>query len=222
MTPPVDGAAVARNVEAVRDRIARAGGDGRVRLVAVTKGFGPEAVRAALAAGVDDIGENYAQELEDKAAHLASSGVSPRWHFIGRVQRNKVRRLAPIVSLWQTVDRIELGTEIAARAPGAAVLVQVNASGEPQKAGCPPEGAAALVEDLRALGLAVRGLMTIGAAADVTATRAAFRRVSVLADALGLPELSMGMSDDLELAVECGATMVRVGRGLFGDRDRGR
>jgi uncharacterized pyridoxal phosphate-containing UPF0001 family protein len=103
MSANPDPATVARNVAAVRERIARAGGEGRVRLVAVTKGFGADAVRAALDAGVHDIGENYAQELEDKAAQLAGGDV--RWHFIGRVQRNKVRRIAPIVGMWQTIDR---------------------------------------------------------------------------------------------------------------------
>jgi pyridoxal phosphate enzyme (YggS family) len=224
--PPVDAAEVARRIEQVRARIDGAGGGGRVRLVAVTKGFGVDAVRAALAAGVDDIGENYAQELEQKAAELASGGpdvasaAGARWHFIGRVQRNKVRRLAPLVHLWQTVDRRDLGAEIAWRAPGAAVLVQVNAAREPQKAGCDPADVTALVAELRNLELDVRGLMTIGPAGDPSGTRAAFRRVATLAEECGLSEISMGMSDDLELAVECGATMVRIGRGLFGARPR--
>jgi pyridoxal phosphate enzyme (YggS family) len=215
---PVDPAAVARNVDDVRTRIERAAGDRPVRLIAVTKGFGADAVRAAVAAGVHDIGENYVQELEGKAATLDDPSI--RWHLIGRIQRNKVRRVAGIVQLWQTVDRGEVGAEIAARAPGAAVLVQVNASGEEQKAGCRPEDTPALVDDLRARGLDVRGLMTIGPADDPASTREAFRRVSALVADLALPELSMGMSDDLEIAVECGATMVRIGRGLFGARPR--
>jgi pyridoxal phosphate enzyme (YggS family) len=219
--PTVDAADVARRVEEVRGRIAAAGGE-RVRLIAVTKGFGADAVRAALAAGVADIGENYGQELEQKAGEVAAgqAGVDVRWHFIGHVQRNKVRRLAPFVHLWHTVDRRELGAEIASRAPGAAVLVQVNAVREPHKAGCDPEDVAALVAQLRALELDVRGLMTIGVAGDAAATRAAFVRVAALAAECGVTELSMGMSDDLEIAVECGATMVRIGRGLFGARPR--
>jgi pyridoxal phosphate enzyme (YggS family) len=213
----VDASQVADNVAAVRERIARAGGADRVRLVAVTKGFGVDAVHAALAAGVPDIGENYLQELEAKAAAVEGSS-SVRWHVIGRVQRNKVRRVAGVVHLWQSVDRAEVGLEIAARSPGAAVLVQVNTSGEGQKAGCRLRDAPALAGALRAQGLDVRGLMTIGPADDPAGTRVAFRRLSVLGTELDVRELSMGMSDDLDIAVEEGATMVRIGRGLFGER----
>jgi pyridoxal phosphate enzyme (YggS family) len=202
----------------VRARIARAGGAERVRLVAVTKGFGVDAIDAALAAGVVDIGENYLQELEDKITALDARDVHPRWHVIGRVQRNKVRRVASSIALWQSVDRVELGAEIATRAPGAAVLVQVNVTGEPQKGGCRPESTPALVEHLRALRLDVRGLMTIGPYGDPEDARPGFRLLARLADELGLAERSMGMSDDLDIAVEEGATMVRVGRGLFGAR----
>jgi pyridoxal phosphate enzyme (YggS family) len=215
----VDAAVVARNIAAVQARIARAGGDGRVQLVAVTKGFGADAVRAAADAGVLDIGENYVAELCEK--HDALQGVPVRWHLIGHVQRNKVRRVAPLVHLWHTVDRAELGAEIAQRAPGARVLVQVNASGEAQKSGCAPDDAPALVEALRGRGLDVAGLMTIGSIGDPARTRTAFRRLSMLAAALALRELSMGMSDDLEIAVEEGATMVRIGRSLFGERSPG-
>ena len=215
----VDPALVARNVAAVRERIERAGGADRVRLVAVTKGFGADAVHAALAAGVADIGENYLQELELKATDRGVDGV--RWHVIGHVQRNKVRRVAPFVHLWQSVDRVELGAEIAARAPGAAVLVQVNVSGEAQKSGCAPRDVHRLVDALRAHGLDVQGVMGIGPAGDAVATRRAFRDLSALAAELALREVSMGMSDDLEIAVEEGATMVRIGRGLFGERVRG-
>jgi pyridoxal phosphate enzyme (YggS family) len=213
---PVDPALVAQNVAAVLDRVARAGGEGRVRLVAVTKGFGIDAVHAALAAGIEDIGENYVQELERKID--APGTERARWHLIGHVQRNKVRRVATHVHLWQSVDRVELGAEIAARVPGAAVLVQVNVSGEEQKAGCAPRDAGALVDALRGQGLDVRGVMGIGPASDPIATRRAFRELSALAGAFDLPEVSMGMSDDLEIAVEEGATMVRIGRGLFGER----
>jgi pyridoxal phosphate enzyme (YggS family) len=209
---------VVRHVDAVRTRIERAGGAGRVRLVAVTKGFGPEAARAALAAGVDDIGESYLQEMQQKIDELSGDRHQPRWHAIGRLQRNKVRLVAPRVHLWHSVDRRELGAEIARRQPGAAVLAQVNVSGEAQKGGCAPDSTAALVDELRGLGLEVRGLMTIGPTAEAEAARPGFRRLAGLARQLGLTELSMGMSDDLEVAVEEGATMVRIGRSLFGDR----
>ena len=208
-------------VAAVRDRIAQAGGDPQaVRLVAVTKGFGAGVVREALDAGLEDIGESYVQELVGKATELGNSaddrGVC--WHFVGRLQRNKVRKATPYVSLWHSVDRLALGAEIARFAPGAAVLAQVNASGEASKAGCEPSMAPALVDGLIDLGLDVRGLMTIAPAGPAEAARPAFRALRDLAQRLGLEELSMGMSDDLEVAVQEGATMVRVGRDLFGPR----
>ena len=214
---------VAARLATVRRRIADAGGDESIRVVAVTKGFGADAVEAAAAGGVTDVGENYAGELLAKRAGLGEAAGTAaqsavRWHFLGRVQRNKVRGLAPVVDLWQAVDRLAAGEEIARWAPGARVLVQVNASGEPQKHGTTFEGAPALVDGLRHLGLDVVGLMAVGPAGAPQATRAAFRAVSALADRLHLGERSMGMTDDLETAVEEGATMVRVGRALFGPR----
>jgi PLP dependent protein len=209
-------------VAAVRERIARAGGDPEaVRLVAVTKGFDAGVVRSALDAGLADIGESYVQELVRKANELGEPGGGdrgPRWHFVGRLQRNKVRKAAPYVSLWHSVDRLALGAEIARFAPGAPVLVQVNASGEASKGGCEPSMAAALVDGLVDLGLDVRGLMTIAPVGPAETARPAFSAVRDLAGRLGLGELSMGMSDDLEVAVQEGASMVRVGRDLFGPR----
>jgi PLP dependent protein len=207
-------------VAAVRDRIAEAGGDPRaVRLVAVTKGFDTGVVREALDAGLADIGESYMQELVGKATELGeTAGEGLRWHFVGRLQRNKVRKAAPHVWLWHSVDRLALGAEIARWAPDAAVLAQVNASGEASKAGCEPSLAPALVDGLVDLGLDVRGLMTIAPAGPAEGARPAFRTLRGLAERLGLEELSMGMSDDLEVAVQEGATMVRVGRDLFGPR----
>ena len=120
--------------------------------------------------------------------------------------------------MWESVDRIELLDEIARRAPGAAVLVQANLSGEPQKGGAPLDDVPALVEHGAALGLEVRGLMGVGPAGDLAGTRRGFQALVALADRLGLPERSIGMSGDLEVAVEEGATLVRVGRDLFGPR----
>ena len=208
-------------VAAVRDRIAGAGGDPRaVRLVAVTKGFDAAVVREALAAGLEDIGESYVQDLVGKARELGEGTRDRdlRWHFVGRLQRNKVRKAAPHVWLWHSVDRLALGAEIARWSPGAAVLAQVNASGEASKAGCEPSMAPALVDGLVDLGLDVRGLMTIAPAGPAEGARPSFRTLRELAERLGLAELSMGMSDDLEVAVQEGATMVRVGRDLFGPR----
>lgn len=221
---------VAGRLAAVRERIVGAGGSpDDVTIVAVTKGFGPDAVQAALAAGVTDVGESYAQELEAKAGELATATTPAttapptapsrcRWHFLGRVQRNKVRALAPFVHLWQAVDREAAGGEIARRAPGSRVLVQVNVSGEESKAGCTFDEAPQLVDTLRGLGLDVRGLMAVGPAGGPELARPGFRRLRRMADDLGLEERSMGMTGDLEVAVQEGTTMVRLGRALFGNR----
>lgn len=202
----------------VRARIARAGDPERVTVVAVTKGFGPDAVAAAMAAGLCDLGESYAPELAIKALAGAASGPDVRWHFVGRLQSNKVRRLAGTVHLWQSVDRPSVVEELARHAAGAAVLVQVNVSGEPHKGGADPAATPAFVADVAAAGLVVRGLMCVGAPGGAEAARPGFRLLRSLADDLGLVERSMGMSDDLEAAVEEGATMVRVGTALFGPR----
>ena len=215
-------AEVADRLAQVRARIRDAGGSpDEVRVVAVTKGFGPDAVEAAVGAGLHDVGESYAQELEDKAARLdgTATGDQCRWHYLGRVQRNKVRRLAPSVHLWHAVDRAEAGHEIARRsAPPARVLVQVNVSDEPGKHGCTFDDAPSLVHTLGTFGLDVRGLMAVGPTGPPESARDGFRRLAKLADELGLPERSMGMTDDLEVAVQEGTTMVRVGRALFGSR----
>jgi PLP dependent protein len=224
--------AVAAAAAQVRDRIAGAGGDPeRVTLVAVTKGHPVEVVRLALAAGLVDLGESYAQELAAKADALAldppPGAPAPRWHAVGRIQRNKVRTFAPHTVLWQSVDRLSVGEEISRRAPGAAVLVQVNVTGEETKGGCRPEMAPGLVEGCRDLGLDVRGLMAVGPTAGPEGAGSslasnAFAALARLADRLGLPERSMGMSGDLEAAVAAGSTMVRVGTALFGPRAAGR
>jgi uncharacterized pyridoxal phosphate-containing UPF0001 family protein len=192
-----------------------------VRVIGVTKGFGFDAVRAAADAGLVDIGENYAAELESKAAIATATAAALSrevvWHFLGAVQRNKVARLAPFVGLWQSVARPEEGARIARFAPGAKVLVEIDTTGLSGRNGCPPSGARTLVADLRSDGLDVRGLMTVAAPGE-GAARAAFETVTRLADEIGVEERSMGMSDDLEVAVAAGTTMVRIGRALFGER----
>ncbi|HEV7759936.1 MAG TPA: YggS family pyridoxal phosphate-dependent enzyme [Acidimicrobiales bacterium] len=214
---------LAARLEAVHQRIAAAGGDpAAIRLVAVTKGFGADAVRAALDLGLIDIGESYAQEMTAKTAELddVPPPVEPRWHFIGRLQSNKVRKIAPFVSLWHSVDRLSLGAEIAHRAPGAAVLAQVDLTGEESKGGCPESRLHALIDGLTDLGLAVRGLMTIGPLGPAEDARPVFRKLRELADRYDLVDCSMGMSADLEVAVEEGSTIVRLGSALFGPRPR--
>ncbi len=145
-----------------------------------------------------------------------SPGAEPRWHFLGALQRNKVKALAPWVRCWQSVDRAVLGPVIARNAPGAHVLVEVNLASEPQKAGCAPHDLPGLVDTLRGEGLAVDGLMTVPPHGEDP--RPWFARLRSLAEGLALPALSMGMTDDYEVAVEEGATVVRVGRALFGPR----
>jgi pyridoxal phosphate enzyme (YggS family) len=216
--PAIDPATVAERAAALRARIDPIAGDRPVRILAVTKGFGADAVDAALAAGLDAVGENYAQELIAKAEQLSARGGQPTWHFLGRLQRNKVRHLAPLVAVWESVDRPELVDEIARRAPGAVVLVQANLSGEPQKGGAPLGDVAGLVERAQDAGLDVRGLMGVAPAGAPEDARPGFRALVALAAELALPERSIGMSADLEVAVAEGATEIRVGTALFGPR----
>lgn len=204
---------------------ARGGWTHPVRIVAVTKTHGPEAVRAAVAAGLTDVGENRVQEALPK---MEAAGVPVAWHLVGSLQRNKARHAAGRFALIHSVDRLELAEELARRTPAGtrqAVLVQVNCSAEPQKGGVEPEALPALLDALRALpALEPRGLMTLAELTDDRARqRAAFTRLRGLRDAAAarghdLPELSMGMSGDYPVAVEEGATIVRLGTVLFGER----
>lgn len=205
---------VADNVAALRTRIERAGGDPDSITIVGAKPPTVAACREAIAAGIVDLGENRAQELLAKASDV----VGARWHFIGRLQTNKVRSLAPHVALWETVDRPELVEILARRVPGAQVLIQVNSTGEAQKGGCEPDAVGGLVRRAQDHGLTVRGLMGIGPLGPPEAARAGFRTLARLADELGLDIRSMGMTGDLEVAIEEGATMIRVGTGLFGPR----
>jgi pyridoxal phosphate enzyme (YggS family) len=217
-TLPLDAGAVGRRLAQVHERIADAGGDpAEITVVAVTKGFGSEAADVALAVGLEHLGENYAQELLGKATALAAD-PRPHWHFIGRLQRNKVRLVAPFVTLWQSVDRLSLAREISERAPGAPILVQVALTDDPGRGGCPPGFVPAVVDGARDLGLEVAGLMAVAPLGSPDDARAGFRRVRTLADGLGLRQRSMGMTGDLEAAVAEGTTMVRIGVGLFGER----
>ena len=189
----------------------------RVAVVGVTKGFGADAVAAAVASGCDAIGENYAQELLDKREAIERLG--PEVHFIGRLQRNKVRQLVDIIDVWCSLDRASAIDEVAKRAPGGRVLIQVDTTGDPGKGGCDVGDTAALVDRATEQGLIVRGLMTVGpTGGDGEAARPGFRRVRALVDELGLAVCSMGMSGDLVVAVEEGSTEIRVGTALFGPR----
>jgi pyridoxal phosphate enzyme (YggS family) len=220
-------AAVAARVAEVRRRIAaaaeRAGRDpAEVTLVAVAKLHPVGAIRSAVLAGVTDVGENYAQELQAKAAALEGTGV--RWHFVGRLQRNKAGVVVAVRALVHSLASLPLAQALGRRAHAggtvARALVQVELDERPAAHGVRPAdldgfvGAARTVE-----GLEVAGLMLMPAPTpDPEAARPLFRRTAKLARDLGLGQLSMGMTDDFEVAVEEGATMVRVGTAVFGPR----
>jgi pyridoxal phosphate enzyme (YggS family) len=217
-------------LDAVRAAVAQSqavgGWSHPVRIVAVTKTHGPEAIRAALAAGLRDIGENRVQEAFQKQDALADLPIE--WHLIGTLQRNKARHAAGRFALIHSIDRADLATELDRRVPAGSrqrVLVQVNCSDEPQKGGVSPGLLPSLLDQLRSLErVEVEGLMTMSALTDDAAEqRRAFRRLRELRDAAErsghqLPDLSMGMSGDYPIAVEEGATMIRLGTVLFGER----
>ncbi|MFT5201091.1 MAG: pyridoxal phosphate enzyme (YggS family) [Candidatus Aldehydirespiratoraceae bacterium] len=212
----IDPTAVAERLVVVRATLsAAAAGHEPPRILAVTKAFGRDAVDAAVSAGLADVGESYAQECIEK---FVDDETMPTVHFIGGLQRNKIRKLAAIIDVWQSVDRLELAAEIAKRAPGASIMVQVDLSNEPTKGGCAPAAVPDLVLQAQDLGLQVIGLMGIAPLDVPEAARPGFSRLRSMVDTLGLAECSMGMSSDLEIAVEEGSTMVRVGTGLFGPR----
>jgi PLP dependent protein len=205
----------------------RAGRDpAEVTVIAVAKTFPADAVAAVLEAGATDIGENRAQELRDKMSVL---GDRPRWHFVGHLQTNKVRGVAGRVALVHSVDRFGLGEAIARRAAGIGatqdVLIEVNLGGEASKAGVEPPRAAALAAEVDGLdGVTVAGLMAIPPASpDPEQTRTYFKELAALRDEVAkkVPTatgLSMGMTRDFEVAIEEGATWVRIGEAIFGPR----
>lgn len=227
---------IAARLYEVRARIADAarlpGGADGVKLVAVSKRHPPEAIREAYAAGQRAFGENYVQELVAKAEALADL-PDIVWHFVGHLQTNKAKAAAKVAHVVHTIDSAalakELGRRAAARPAGAGgpaplpVLVEVNVGGEPQKAGATPSEIDEVMAAIREQpSLALRGLMTMPPAGDLDAARKVFETLALLRNLHGgasaLPELSMGMSSDLEVALACGATMVRVGTAIFGPR----
>ncbi len=236
----------AERLARVRERIAAAAAraerdPAEVTLVGVSKRQPRERVLAALAAGLGDLGENYAQEARDERpgfdAERERLGLpAPRWHFVGQLQRNKARLVVPLFDIVETVDRSSLATELDHRTGAAGrvldVLLQVDVSGEAaagRKGGAAPEAVPELLAETAALPhLRAVGLMAIPAASDdPEAVRPAFARLRALRDDLSsrpeggtLRELSMGMSSDFEVAIEEGATIVRVGTAIFGPRER--
>ena len=224
---------VREGLEDVRQRIVRAaaacGRDPReVRLVAVSKTKGPEAVREAYGAGQRLFGESYAQELVTKREALADL-VDIEWHFIGHLQTNKAKLVARAADVVHAVDSVVLARELGKRVLAAGrkgpipVLIEVNITAEAQKHGASPSELAEVIAAVQAQpGLALRGLMTMPPFGDLEVARRTFEALASLRSLHGgqplLPELSMGMSADLEVAVACGATMVRVGTAIFGAR----
>ncbi len=220
---------IAANIARLRERIERAcervGRDpSSVELVAVSKAHPEERIREAYDAGLRVFAENYAQELAEKADALGDlPGL--RWRFVGHLQRNKIKLIERARATVDTVDSIRLAEALSARAETGGytleVLIQVNVGGETQKSGCTPEEVPPLVEVARQLpGLALRGLMTVAPHFDDPEdARPSFAELRRLAEDHRLETLSMGMTHDLEPAVAEGATMVRIGTALFGERE---
>jgi PLP dependent protein len=223
---------IAENLQSVHQRIARAceaaGRDvNEVTLLAVSKTFGPDAVREAFSAGQTAFGENYIQEAVEKIAALADLPL--QWHCIGPIQSNKTRWVAAHFHWAHTIDRLKIAQRLSeqrrADQPPLQVCIQVNIDGAPTKAGVAPEAVPALAQEVAQLPrLALRGLMTIPEpAADFAGQKAAHLRARALfdrlrAEGLAIDTLSMGMTADLEAAVAAGSTMVRVGTAIFGAR----
>jgi hypothetical protein len=191
-----------------------------VQLVAVSKTFPAADVDHAIAAGLSEVGENKVQETRDKKPAVRGAA---RWHLIGHLQSNKAKDAVQLFDVIQTVDSDALAEKIARAAEAAGkrqdVLLQVNVGREPQKSGVDPEAAGALTQRIARLSsLRLIGLMTIPPAGEGDAMRPYFREMAAMRDDLGVHELSMGMTDDFEIAIEEGATIIRVGRAIFGTR----
>ncbi|HVN47290.1 MAG TPA: YggS family pyridoxal phosphate-dependent enzyme [Bacteroidota bacterium] len=226
---------IAENLQILRKRItevcSRCGRSAEeIQLLAVSKTFSVDAIREAMAAGQKEFGENYVQELREKREAFSDADV--RWHFIGHLQSNKVKYLSEYVHLIHSVDDLELGKEIDKRAAKAGriqnVLVEVHTTDEATKYGVAPEQTMALVKGLAVLpNVRLRGLMTMGPFADdPNQSRSSFRQVMELKqqieregiDHVEMQQLSMGMTHDFEIAIEEGATIVRIGTAIFGTR----
>jgi pyridoxal phosphate enzyme (YggS family) len=214
------------NIRKVKRRMARACERSRrlpdeITLVAVTKAFGSQAIRAAFDSGIRDFGENRVQEAEGKIVQLSDLRSSVTWHMVGHLQSNKAKIAVELFDIIHSVDSVRLADILNRRAgKPLPVLLEVNVSGEATKVGF---SLGELVAAVKAIGqlpnLKLMGLMTVApVAAEPEAVRPVFRKLRELRDSLGLKHLSMGMTDDFEVAVEEGATMLRIGRAIFGDR----
>jgi pyridoxal phosphate enzyme (YggS family) len=214
------------NVDIVRQRIEhacqRAGrSPAEITLVAVTKTVEPPAVAAAFAAGISHFGENRVQEAVTKIEQLAALTPHPTWHMVGHLQTNKAKKAVEIFDLIQSVDSIKLAEVLSQRTPKTLpILLEVNIAGEDSKSGFSIDEVAPALETISGLpNIVIKGLMTIAPLVDdPEEVRPVFHKLRSLRDSLGLEHLSMGMTDDFEVAIEEGATMVRIGRAIFGER----
>ena len=222
-------ATIADRVAHVRQRVERATeragrSPAEVTIVAVGKGFSPDAIEKAVAAGIAHVGENRVQEAAAKIPGLL--GLPVTWHLVGHLQTNKAKTALELFDIIHSVDLLHLAEVLSHRAEVGAVqrplpvLLEVNVIGEASKFGFPSAQVAAAVQAVASLPhLELRGLMTVAPfVSDPQAVRPVFRELRRLRDALGLRELSMGMTDDFEVAIEEGATLVRIGRAIFGER----
>jgi len=225
---------IADNLRSVRERVAsacqRAGrSPDEVTIVAVSKTFPPALVVEACRAGLTDAGENRVQEAATKIPAVEALGSRPRWHLVGHLQTNKVKTALGLFDIIHSVDSLHLAESISRQASSLPirqagplpVLLEVNVAGEASKFGLRTEETGAALEQIARLpGLAVQGLMTVAPLVDdPEEVRPVFRKLRRLRDALGLRDLSMGMTDDFEVAIEEGATIVRIGRAIFGPRE---
>ena len=205
----------------VRERVERitsliqAKAQNQVTLIGVTKGFTHEEVNIASKLGIKNFGENYAQELLTKYP-LVDSGIN--WHYIGQLQSNKIRKVAHLVDVWHSVTSLKLAREIHKRNNKAQILLQVSLMGPSNTKGFEVQELPDVVDELRAENIGISGLMTMGVPNDLVATRSVFEKLRQLANTYELPECSMGMSDDFEVALESGSSMIRVGSAIFGNR----
>ena len=213
---------ISRILEKIREKASLSGRKvADIRLMAVTKTVEDARIRDAVQAGIKLIGENYVQETARKKDLLEQQGTPFEWHMIGRLQTNKVKDTLSLFSVVHSVDSLHLAETLSKRASSSLqVLLETNVSGEAAKAGFAPEALPEALNAIRGLpNLRVEGLMTIAPlVSDLEQARPFFRRLREMRDQLGLAELSMGMTNDFEVAVEEGATLVRIGRAIFGER----
>ncbi len=207
---------IATNYSAIQARVKRAGGEGRTKIVAVTKTQPLEVIEAAVKGGLSDFGENYADELIFKAEAFAPEHL--RWHMIGALQSRSIAKLSPHVSVWHSVSRKKEIDHLARAKTVAPILVQVDYSDSALRNGVAPGEVAELAEYGRALALNLTGLMVVTPLVGLDERTKIFAATYRLGVSLGLTEFSMGMTDDFEPAVQEGSTMVRIGRAIFGDR----